>query len=163
MEYQKEWKALFETEKASIIRAITDDSAWVEHIGSTSVPELAAKPIIDIMIGLKGFATADDFVLSLQDIGYRYISEFETSFPERKFLVKAQDGVSTHHIHMVEYGSHFWRRHILFRDYLINNQMAKEQYESLKRDLALKEWEDGNEYASAKTSFIREIERKADS
>lgn len=161
-EYQEEWKTLFKIEKIKIEKAIIDNFISIEHIGSTSIQNLAAKPIIDIMIGIQDFTKAENFVISLQDIGYKYIPEYETTFPERKFLIRFKNDIPTHHIHMVEYDSHFWRRHIFFREYLKQNPTTKENYESLKRNLELKEWKDGNEYASAKSEFIRGIESKAE-
>jgi GrpB-like predicted nucleotidyltransferase (UPF0157 family) len=81
--------------------------------------------------------------------------------PFRRFFIKEQDGTRTHQIHMVGIGSEFWERHLLFRDYLRRNPGVAAKYAALKKKLAEREWGDVNEYADAKTEFIRKIENEA--
>jgi GrpB-like predicted nucleotidyltransferase (UPF0157 family) len=161
VEYRPEWRKMFETEKGLLQATLGKTPARIEHIGSTAVAGLAAKPIIDLMIGLEDFSIADQVVPKIEASGYEYIPKYETVMPFRRFFIKEQGGIRTHHIHMVGIGGEFWERHILFRDYLRRNPGVAEQYASLKRELAKREWKDGNEYADAKTEFIRGIENKA--
>ncbi len=133
----------------------------VEHIGSTSVPDLAAKPIIDIMVGLTDFTQADGLVLHVQSLGYEYCSQFEVDMPFRRFFRKENAGVRTHQIHMVALNSEFWNRHLSFRDYLKAHPNVAAEYAMLKRKLAEQEWKDVNDYAAAKTEFIQSIEARA--
>jgi GrpB-like predicted nucleotidyltransferase (UPF0157 family) len=161
VEYRPAWQAMFEEERQLIEAALGGAPAKVEHIGSTSVVGLAAKPIIDIMIGLPDFSVADDLVPLIEAFGYRYFRKYEDEMPFRRYFAKDLSGVRTHQIHMVEAGSEFWERHLLFRDYLRQNPPAATEYAALKRRLAEREWTDVNEYADAKTEFVRDIESKA--
>ena|ERR1051325_3770736 len=160
-EYGEEWPEWFREEKTALEGALGKDAAAIEHVGSTSVAGLAAKPILDIMIGLADFALADRLVPKVVGLGYDYIKEYEAVMPYRRFLVKERLGVRTHQIHIVEFGSEFWRRLLLFRDTLRAKPEVRRDYEALKRRLAEQEWRDVNEYAEAKTDFIRDVENRA--
>ncbi len=160
-EYNPDWRNRFEKEKQLLIKTLSDLSIKVEHIGSTAVQGLKAKPVIDIMIGLDDFKNANDQIGKLEKIGYRYISAYENVMPFRRFFIKENMGQRTHHIHMVQSDTEFWERHILFRNHLRQNKADREEYNRLKLELVKKDWIDGNEYADAKTGFIRRIEKKA--
>ena len=160
-EYDPQWPTLFEQEKAVLLSIIGLLNPTIEHIGSTSVPGLIAKPIIDIIAGLPDFGHADKLVPKIQELGYTYLSRYEDEMPYRRFFKKLEGNVATHHIHMVEINSDFWIRHLLFRDYLRGNPTIALEYADLKRNLAQKEWEDSNDYADAKGYFIRGIEQQA--
>ncbi len=95
-----------------------------------------------------------------RQLGYTYIAAYEDVMPYRRFFIKEKDGVRTHHIHMVEKDTEFWERHLAFRDCLRNNTLERQAYYKLKKELSSKEWKDGNDYAAAKTDFIRTIEKK---
>jgi len=152
---------MFEEEKRLLREVLGEVSAKVEHIGSTAVNGLAAKPIIDIMLGLPDFSVADKLVTRIEALGYEYIKKYEDEMPFRRFFVRNLTGLRTHQIHMVEIGGEFWARHLLFRDYLRQNPEVAEKYAALKKQLAEREWEDVNEYADAKTEFIKSVESKA--
>jgi GrpB-like predicted nucleotidyltransferase (UPF0157 family) len=161
VEYRPEWRQMFEDEKRVLQMVLGDVPARIEHIGSTAVAGLAAKPIIDMMVGLEDFSIADEVVPKIEALAYEYIQKYEAVMPFRRFFIKEREGTRTHQIHMVGIGSEFWERHILFRDYLRGNPKVAEQYASLKKELAEREWSDVNEYADAKTEFIRKIENEA--
>jgi len=161
VEYSSSWQKLFEQEKALLENPLEGIGAVIEHIGSTAVVGLAAKPIIDIMIGLPDFFLADRLVPRVVGLGYEYIAKYEDVMPHRRYFKKMNNATATHHIHMVEIGSEFWERHILFRNYLRENPDAAMAYASLKKSLAEREWQDGNQYADAKTEFIKKIEGEA--
>jgi GrpB-like predicted nucleotidyltransferase (UPF0157 family) len=161
VEYSSTWQKLFEEEKALLKNALERSGAVIEHIGSTSVIGLAAKPVIDIMIGLPDFSIADSLVTKIVTLGYEYIAKYEDVMPYRRYFKKRQQDATTHHIHMVEAGSEFWERHLLFRNYLRENPDTAEEYAVLKKALAEREWQKGNQYADAKTEFIKKIEYKA--
>ncbi|CAN5627896.1 hypothetical protein BH18ACI1_BH18ACI1_21240 [soil metagenome] len=161
VEYRPQWRKMFEEEKQLLHVVLGEVSAKVEHIGSTSIDGLAAKPIIDIMVGLTDFSVADDFVPRIETLGYEYIKKYENEMPFRRFFVKDLNGIRIHQIHMVEINSEFWGRHLLFRDYLRQNPNMANKYAALKKQLAECEWEDVNEYADAKSEFIKSIENKA--
>lgn len=160
-EYRPEWLEMFEDEKGALREALGEVAARIEHVGSTAVANLAAKPIIDIMVGLEDFSNADNLVPVIEALGYEYVKKYEEVMPFRRFFIKEQSGVRTHQIHMVAEGGEFWDRLILFRDYLRENARAAAEYAALKKELAEREWEDVNEYADAKTEFVRKAEGEA--
>ena len=161
VEYRPEWRKLFEDEKRVIQTALGEVSARIEHIGSTAVAELAAKPVIDLMVGLEDFSIADNLVPKIEALAYEYIKKYEAVMPFRRFFTKEQAGIRTHQIHLVGIGSEFWERLVLFRDYLRQHPGVAAKYALLKKELAGREWADVNEYADAKTEFIRKIENEA--
>ena len=159
--YQSQWPELFNLEAAVIHSLIGSYLTVIEHIGSTAVPGLAAKPIIDMLIGVKNLADAPDFIPPLQNLGYVYVPEHEADLPERRYLYKQDHGKDTFHLHMVEPQSDFFSRHIAFRDYLRTHPEAVADYAALKIRLASEFGSDRAGYTDAKSDFIRSIERKA--
>jgi GrpB-like predicted nucleotidyltransferase (UPF0157 family) len=161
VDYDATWPRQFEEEKRRILGAISRYVAAVEHVGSTSVPGLAAKPIVDILVGLRSLSDATSCINPLKGLGYEYVPEFEAELPERRYFRRVVPRPRTHHIHMVETTSEFWRRHLLFRDYLRAQPEDARAYELLKRDLVSR-FEVGRDYAAAKSVFISAILDKAD-
>ena len=161
VDYDPQWPILFEEEKVRIIGVIGHAVVAVEHIGSTAVPGLGAKPIIDITVAVHRLADAQDCILPLQGLDYEYVPEYEAEMPDRRYFRKGPPGARTHHLHMVELATDFWERHLLFRDYLRTHPEEARQYEQLKRDLAARFDSDRSGYTEAKTSFIRSVEEKA--
>jgi len=161
-DYDPRWPSMFEEEKNRLIKDIGQWALDIQHIGSTSVSGLGAKPVIDIMIGVRTLQEADTYCLvPVSNLGYEYIKKYEDQMPYRRYFSKSRnENVLEHHIHLVEKGSEFWVRHLAFRDYLRVNPEVAREYEQLKRNLA-PQFSDGNEYAAAKTDFIKEIETKA--
>ncbi|MBS1809906.1 MAG: GrpB family protein [Acidobacteria bacterium] len=160
-EYNPDWPAIFAREKADLLRALRLDGVCIEHFGSTSVIGLAAKPVIDVIVGLPDFALADGFVPNIEALGYDYIAKYNAVMPFRRFFQKRPDGIATHNLHMVETGCEFWERHLLFRDYLRSHPETAMGYAAHKKELALREWQDVNDYANAKTEFIQAIDAQA--
>src|SRR5216683_7406284 len=113
-DYNPVWPVLFEEEKARILAVAGAYIEDIQHVGSTSVPGLGAKPIIDIMIGIHDLSLVEKCVQPLENLGYEYLSEF--GIPGRHYFRKPPDTVSTlrtHHIHMVERNHREWRKHLL--------------------------------------------------
>ena len=156
-EYDENWVVEFENERNAIQRAISDYKIAIEHVGSTSVESLCAKPIIDILIGIKHFNDGFECIHDLEAIGYE--SKGENGVPGRHFFAKGNP--RTHHIHMVKINSSFWNEHLLFRDYLRNDSEARIRYSKLKKELALQYGNDREKYTSSKSEFIQEIIKKA--
>jgi GrpB-like predicted nucleotidyltransferase (UPF0157 family) len=159
--YQSVWPNLFEQEAAHIQAAVGNFTTTIEHIGSTSVPRLGAKPIIDILVGLKSLGDAPHFVALLIELGYRYFPEHEAAIPERRYFSKILDDNHGYHLHMVEPESLFFKRHLAFRDYLRSHPDTANEYDTLKRDLSKRFGSDREGYVHAKTDFIQRIERLA--
>ena len=143
--------------------AIGNKVVAVEHIGSTAVPGLGAKPIIDIMVGLCRLSDAEDCIEPLRRIGYEYVPELEAEIPERRYFHKGPSNVPEkhYHLHMAEINSDFWNVQILFRDYLRTHSDSAQEYFELKKDLAAKHRFDREGYNEAKTSFIKSTIAKA--
>jgi len=154
--YQSEWKKLFEEERDLLNSVLAD--IIVEHIGSTSIPGIHAKPIIDIMVGVKDIKEGFKFIKPIEKLGYEYKGEY--GIPGRLFFIKEICQMRTHHIHMVEYCSEFWNTHLFFRNYLIKNKDVARKYEKLKIELASKFEKDRNAYTEGKADFIREVLKK---
>lgn len=159
-DYNPAWVQLFNAEKELILKDFPEESIFIEHIGSTAIPGLKAKPVIDILAGLKALPGEMKTIADhLKTRGYGYIEKYNTLMPERRFFQKEQNGIRTHQIHMVAMHSDFWNRHLFFRDYLRDNHEVMVQYQDLKTELTKREWNSVNDYANAKTDFINAIER----
>ena len=161
VDYDPRWPRMFEEERARILAATRPHVVAVEHIGSTAVPGLAAKPIIDLLAGVRRLEDARACIAPLAALGYDYVPEFEAELPDRRYFRKGSGAAHTNHIHMVEVDGPFWRRHLAFRDDLRTHPEDVRRYADLKRDLAAKFGADRAGYTDAKTAFIREIEARA--
>ena len=151
--YDSEWLRLFEQEAALIRAVIGDDILDIQHIGSTSVPDLAAKPIIDIAIAVDDFERAAACVELLVGLGYTY--KGENGIPRRHFFVKGDP--TTYHIHMNELGSDDWKQQICFRDQLRLDPVVRQAYMDLKQQLAQEYPDDRLAYLDGKAAFIHEV------
>jgi GrpB-like predicted nucleotidyltransferase (UPF0157 family) len=152
--HASEWPTVFATERAILLAALAPCSLQIEHIGSTAVPGLAAKPIIDMMLGARSLGQLEAQIGTLQRHGYQYMPEHEIETPERRFLAKPIVRPRQFHLHAVVTGSRFWSEHILFRDALRGNARLAQDYASLKRSLAAHYQDDREGYTCAKSSFI---------
>ncbi len=178
--YNAAWAADFEQEQQLLRACLCQWSPDVQHIGSTAVAGLGGKPIIDIMIGMGSLGALSDAVPALLEAGYCYYPCYEAPpFRDRRFLARLQ-GVAprvfdspdafpdrrahppTHHLHLLVKGSPFWKRHLAFRNYLRRHPMTRDSYYRMKVKLAKGVWESHNDYAQAKTAFIRRVERLAE-
>ncbi|MDP7981097.1 GrpB family protein [Bacillus sp. WLY-B-L8] len=158
-EYTPNWTLQF-TEEQKIIKEIMGDAAIaIEHIGSTSVAGLSAKPILDMMVGVRNLNDIDVFIEPLKTIEYEHV--FHKEFPNRRFFRKGLWKAGTHHLHIYQYGSKEWNHNLLFRDYLRSHPNVRQQYEQLKKELANKHLFDRVAYTNAKAPFILDIIKKA--
>lgn len=150
--YNPNWDHLFQKEKNLLVIKLNGLHVDVQHIGSTAVPELSAKPIIDIMVGIINLNSSIEYIKYLEELGYEY--KGENGITERHFFVKGTSEVTTHHLHMVEKCSEFWKRHLLFRDYLRKNGEVLIRYSNLKRELANRFPTDRDSYTEGKSGLI---------
>jgi GrpB-like predicted nucleotidyltransferase (UPF0157 family) len=163
VEYDPRWPSLFD-EEAQRLRAILDPSLIVglEHFGSTVVPELSAKPIIDILIAVRSLADArNSFVEALRTLDYVHWAENPKT--DRMFFVKGMPPFGSrrsHHVHVTEPDGEMWRR-LAFRDYLRAHPEEARTYERLKRRLAAEHPTDRDAYTDAKSNYIETVMRKA--
>lgn len=159
--YTSTWLDLFNTEVTCLQELIAEFKLQVEHIGSTSVEGLIAKPIIDILIGLPDFeGQVSEFVQIMCEKGYVYIPRYENIMPNRRYFWIERSG-QRYNLHAVAIGSDFWMRHLLFRNYLRLHPNYRDAYALLKIALATLDWSAVGDYAEAKTPFIRQVERQA--
>src|SRR5262249_34836408 len=134
----------------------------IEHVGSTAVPGLAAKPIIDLLVGVRSLATARSGCIEpLQALGYTYLPQCESWLPGELFFRKGSPGPWTHHVHVMEPANPRWEEFVLFRDYLHRHPEIVDAYAHLKKALALVFDEDIAGYRNAKHPFIQGVLAKA--
>ncbi|NNF98215.1 MAG: GrpB family protein [Desulfobacteraceae bacterium] len=158
--HAKEWADAFSRILEKLHTNLRRD-VEIHHIGSTAIPGIFAKPIVDILIGIDDGHALGDYVEPITAMGYGYIPEYEVYMPFRRYFVMLdQNNNHTQHLHLVYRGHTFFEDHLFFRDHLLHNPATAKQYEALKKRLSQKEWKDGNEYASAKSDFIDAILEK---
>lgn len=150
--YRWEWAWLFEAVAAEIQSACDGRLARIEHIGSTAVPGLAAKPILDIMPGIATPAEGEALVTPMTRLGFEYRGE--NGIPGRFFFVMDRDDDRVVHAHAFIVDSPEWVRHLEFRDRLRNHPEEARAYESLKRELARRFGNDREAYTETKGGFI---------
>jgi GrpB-like predicted nucleotidyltransferase (UPF0157 family) len=161
--YDPGWPEQFAAE-ARRLRAVLDPGQvlGVEHFGSTAVPGLAAKPIIDILVAVVSLAHAKATMIApILSLGYVYWAE--NPKPDRMFFVKGMPPYGerrTHHVHITEPNGEMWRRRLLFRDHLRAHPDEARRYEALKRDLAERFPDDREAYTQAKTDYVEALHRR---
>ena len=146
--------AMFDEEAARIRGAAGASLVALEHVGSTAVPGLVAKPVIDMLGGVRTLEDADALVPRVVALGYEYVTKYEDELPRRRYFVRWAEGVRTHHFHVVEVGSWFWTQQLAFRDHLRQDPDASARYGALKRELASRFPDDREAYTAAKSDFI---------
>ncbi len=155
--YSADWPRLFEEERARLLAAIGREVLDIQHIGSTSVPGLAAKPILDIGVAVANFEGAVVCIEPLVALGYEYLGE--RGIPRHHFFARGDP--RTHYLHMNEITSDDWQRTIAFRDYLRRHPEAAQEYADLKQALTVCFPEDREAYTNAKSGFIARILQQA--
>jgi GrpB-like predicted nucleotidyltransferase (UPF0157 family) len=153
--YDPEWPYRFEQERSVLAAVFAGSEAAIEHVGSTAVPGLGSKPVIDIMVGVSALSEADRRIAILEDAGYEYVQAYESQLPERRYFRKPRFGPRLYHLHCVVRDGEFWVRHIAFRDYLRAHPEAATAYYELKRELAARC--SRKDYTDAKSPFIEGI------
>ena len=150
--YQHSWKEKFDKEKSKLLEIFGNKAIAIEHIGSTSIPGLLSKPIVDIAVLIKSRADADAFTEPLASIGYM----FHSSSTERHFYTKGNPIEYHVSIAYADQGG-FLPRQILFRDYLRAHPEALDEYAVLKEGLLQKDPTGKGNYTNGKTDFIQKV------
>jgi GrpB-like predicted nucleotidyltransferase (UPF0157 family) len=156
--YDDSWPAEF-TKEAELLRGVFGNDIEIEHVGSTAIPGLIAKPLIDIQVGIKHLADARGFIPRLVALGYHYMPERDK--PDEVFLPKGPVELRTHYLHIVEIGSVRWKHTLLFRDYLRAHNDVRHEYARLKQELAQLYGDYRPAYTEAKTVFVASVIDKA--
>nr|WP_218862717.1 GrpB family protein [Actinopolyspora biskrensis] len=155
VEYDPAWPERFRAERERIAAALGTTARRIEHIGSTAVPGLAAKPVVDIGVSVPDVSAEETCLGPLREAGY----QLRVREPGHRMLRTPARDV---HVHVCDVGSAWERAHLLFRDRLRGDESDRARYAQLKRELAGREWADMNAYADAKGPLIDEILARAE-
>ena len=153
--YSADWPRQFDAVRDELRGVFAFVEVAIEHIGSTSVPELAAKPVIDVLVGAASLAYIEDRIASLAALGYEYVAKYEVELPLRRYFVKSSMLSPRIHVHAVVTGSTIWREHLAFRDALRTNAALRSEYQELKVQLAARFVDNKAAYTEAKDPFIK--------
>jgi GrpB-like predicted nucleotidyltransferase (UPF0157 family) len=153
VDYDPNWPTKFKSHAGIVDRALGVTALQIEHIGSTSVPGLAAKPIIDILVVVQDSTDESTYLPQLEAAGY-ILRVREPEWNEHRMFKTPEHDV---HIHIYSANCPEIQRNLIFRDHLRRNIDDRQRYEQTKRELAAKEWSNMNEYADAKTEVIESI------
>jgi GrpB-like predicted nucleotidyltransferase (UPF0157 family) len=155
--YDSEWPCRFAIERIRLLQLLPEAFRGIEHFGSTAVPGLAAKPVIDILAGVETMRVADEMLGPLCEAGYDTSKEFNAALKDRRWQMLHKDGKRTHHLHLVIHGQMDWQKSLAFRDALRTDHGLALRYETLKRKLAVLHADDREAYTAAKDEFIRSV------
>ena len=153
VDYDPDWPTKFELHGKIIFEALGDAAARIEHIGSTSVPGLGAKPIVDILVVVEDSADESTYLRQLKAAGY-VLRVREQGWNEHRMFRTIEKDI---HIHIYSVGCQEIERNLTFRERLRSNVDDRARYEKTKRELASNDWSDMNAYADAKTEVIEDI------
>jgi GrpB-like predicted nucleotidyltransferase (UPF0157 family) len=157
--YNNNWPKMFSDEKASLALVLKNDfKGTIEHVGSTAVKGLAAKPIIDIMIGVESLESSKYLIDKLTQSGYCY---YPYKSDVMHWFCKPSPEIRTHHLHLIPYLSPLWHERIKFRDALRANSELANQYQTLKYRLAARFIDDREGYTKNKWPFINNVIKKS--
>jgi GrpB-like predicted nucleotidyltransferase (UPF0157 family) len=151
------WAQLYARERARLAAALGAHVLDIQHVGSTAIPGILAKPILDLAVAVASFEAATVCIAPLEALGYAYRGE--NGIPRRHyFVLRAPDGETTLvHVHMLEIGSAEWENHLLFRDYLRSHPQEAQAYQALKQQLTAQLRHDRAAYTEGKAAFIARI------
>jgi GrpB-like predicted nucleotidyltransferase (UPF0157 family) len=156
--YNSEWKKIYKKEKELLLSVLGDQILNIQHIGSTSVPGVKSKPIIDIVVVVKKIKDAENLIESVEKLGYEY--KHEAGVRGRRFFVKGSEKNRTHYIHMVKLDGKQWKNLTNFREYLLEDKKNIKEYNELKESLAKEYKDDRDTYTKKKSIFISKAIKK---
>jgi GrpB-like predicted nucleotidyltransferase (UPF0157 family) len=156
--YDDEWPAQFKIEAQYLMELLPEESLLeFHHIGSTAIPDMPAKPIIDLGIMIVSFEDAKEKILPvLEKNGYEYLWREDRTPPFMTFIKKNEEGIRTHHVHLAEEEHNFWDR-LYFREYLKQNRDEARNYFELKDQLCKKFTDDREAYTDGKSDYVAKI------
>ncbi len=156
--YNPNWKDMYKEESEKIKNVLSNIIIDIHHIGSTAIPGIKAKPVIDILVEAKDIEGVDQYNHKMKEFGYEAMGEY--GIPKRRFFRRGGNK-RTHHVHIFQVGNEEIERHINFKEYLISHPDKAREYSKLKEKLANKYSYDVENYIDGKSDFIKEIDRKA--
>ena len=157
--YDPQWKKDYEEETRRIRDVLGQNMVKVYHVGSTAIPGMAAKPIIDILVEVGNLEAVDCCNEAMKAIGY--IAKGENGIVGRRYFLKGQEALRTHHLHTFQTGNREIARHLSFRDYMMAHPEEAQRYEGLKMELAERFRHNVGGYVEGKDSYIKEIDKRA--
>jgi len=158
VDYDPRWPQRFALESARLRSVLAEPLLEIEHHGSTAVPGLAAKPVIDMLVAVESMARAERYAAVLVEYGYEAVDpRYREIWPERLVLIRREGGRRTCHVHMMLRGHPMWERLLVFRDHLRAHHEVAVEYAELKRSLANAHGHDRHAYMSAKSEFISRV------
>ena len=153
-EYDRAWSKLFDQEKNRIINKIEENNiSDIQHIGSTAIPNIKSKPIIDMLAGVARLKDANELIKPLDELGYKFYRKSNQEI----FFAKGPDKKRTHYLHIVRHRGIKWKNDLFFRDYLLIHPNEAKKYEILKVKLAKENKNTRSVYTKKKNTFIKEI------
>jgi GrpB-like predicted nucleotidyltransferase (UPF0157 family) len=155
--YSPDWPAAFRAVRAELLSVFAADTICVEHVGSTAVVGLPAKPVIDVLLGAPSLADIEARIGALVAVGYVYRAAYEQVIPDRRYFVRPAGASLRVHLHGVVQHAHLWREHLAFRDALRRDPSLQQAYQTLKQRLAVQHADDKAAYTAAKAPFIRRV------
>ena len=156
--YNPNWKDMYKEESEKIKNILSDIIINIHHIGSTAIPGIKAKPVIDILVEVKDIEGVDQYNHKMKELGYEAMGEY--GIPKRRFFRKGRIK-RTHHVHMFQVGNEEIEKHINFKEYLIAHPDKAREYLKLKEKLVDKYTYNVENYTNSKSDFIKEIDKKA--
>jgi len=163
--YSPKWANLFGKEKQLLKKTFGKTIIGIEHVGSTAIPGMPAKPIIDINVGVKSMKIARETKNQFKKIGYEHRpvapGRTKIDLKGQELYVKGPEARRTYYVHVTVYNSNYWKKYVFFRDHLRQNLAAAKQYAELKKKLAKKYPNDRYTYTEKKEVFINKILKKA--
>ncbi|MFC9444892.1 GrpB family protein [Bacillus cereus] len=156
--HENHWSEKFQME-AERLKTAMPETVKIHHIGSTSVPGLAAKPIIDMIMEVESIERVDRWNERFIELGY--IVKGENGISGRRFFIHGTEEKRSYHLHVFEKGNPEIVRHLAFRDYMMAHCEEAEAYATLKKELAEKYTFDGTLYTEGKNEFVRSVDEKA--
>jgi GrpB-like predicted nucleotidyltransferase (UPF0157 family) len=157
--YNPDWPFLYRQEARQIVPALVGEIVLIHHIGSTAIPGIKAKPIIDCLIEVRQIERVDNYNTALIALGYN--PRGENGIPGRRYFNKKTGSTHTHHLHIFQVGHPEINRHLDFRDYLRAYPADAQAYSQLKEELAQKHRHDSIAYTEGKNDFVQEIDHRA--
>lgn len=157
--HKPEWSEMYHNEAKKIRNVLGFEVLTLYHIGSTSIPHLRAKPIIDILAEVHDIKKVDSYNSKLKSIGFK--ARGENGIPGRLYFTKDKDGHRTHHLHIFQVGNPETQRLIDLRDYLITHPEDADIYGALKERLVIENSSNRDSYVDGKNGFIKELNRRA--
>ncbi|MET0396751.1 MAG: GrpB family protein [Longimicrobiaceae bacterium] len=154
------WRDAFHAEAERVAAALGDNVVAIHHVGSTAIPGIHAKPVIDLLVEVADLAAVDGQAPAMEALGYEAMGEY--GIPGRRYFRRDDgEGTRTHNLHAFLAGSAEAERHLAFRDYMIAHPDAARAYGELKRKLAAEHPRSMDAYMDGKDGFIREMDRRA--